>query len=461
MNRHTTPRVRARHSTAARRAAALLLATALAAGCVLAPRATRDERLRAAAAGRAWERPADERALPDLPERPDWRQVLERAFLANGDLEAAWFDWRAALARIDVAGAYPNTNVSFGFQYMFSPGNMKAWDRTTLSVQPDPMQNLSFPTKVYAAARVALDEARAAGERFAAAKFTLQQQVLTAWLDYALLAEKVRIARDDVALLAVLDATAAGRVGAGGPQRDLVQAGIDRRLAENRLAALEAELPQQRAALNALLGRAPDAPLAPPAALPAPRPLAADDGTLIALGVAENPELRALAREQEGRADAVRLARQQYIPDFNPFGGITGSMQQVAGIAVSLPARISMIRGAVREARESLARADAMLRQGRLDREARFVATLHALRDAERQRALLEDDVLPATGRDVADARALYTAGSGNLGELVAAERALLDLRVLIAEERIARETRLAELETLAGVDAETLGGRS
>jgi outer membrane protein, heavy metal efflux system len=451
MNGHTT----------ARRGALVLLTTALAGGCVLAPRATRDERLRAAAAGHAWEQPAEERVLPDLPERPDWRQVLERAFLANGDLEAAWFDWRAALARIEVAGAYPNTNVSFGFQYMFSPGNMKAWDRTTLSVQPDPMQNLSFPTKVFAAARVALDEARAAGERFTAVKFTLQQEVLTEWLDYALLAEKVRLARQDVALLTLLDATAAGRVGAGGPQRDLVQAGIDRRLAENRLAALEAELPQQRARLNALLGRAPHAPLVPPASLPAARPLAADDAGLLALGVGANPELRALVRESEGRADAVRLARQQYIPDFNPFGGITGSMQQVAGIAVSLPARITMIRGAVREAREALARADAMLRQARLDREARFVATLHALRDAERQTALLEDDVLPATEQDIADARALYTAGSGTLGDLVAAERALLDLQVLRAEERIARETRLAELEALAGVDVETLGGRA
>ena len=58
-----------------------------------------------------------------------------------------------------------------------------------------------------------------------------------------------------------------------------------------------------------------------------------------------------------------------------------------------------------------------------------------------------------------------YAAGSADLLELIEAQRALLDVRLLIAEVRIERERRAAEIEQLAGIDLETLaqgegGGR-
>ena len=48
-------------------------------------------------AGKPYSRPFEDRTLPDLPANPAWQDVLRRAFLANGDLEAAYFDWKAAL----------------------------------------------------------------------------------------------------------------------------------------------------------------------------------------------------------------------------------------------------------------------------------------------------------------------------------------------------------------------------
>src|SRR2546428_10384365 len=89
-------------------------------GCVLAPKGTDDERARLAAAGKPYARPVESRALPELPDHPSWRDVLHRAFLANGELEAAYFEWQAAVARINQAAAYPNSNVAVGFDYMFS-----------------------------------------------------------------------------------------------------------------------------------------------------------------------------------------------------------------------------------------------------------------------------------------------------------------------------------------------------
>src|SRR5215471_16493549 len=92
----------------------------LAGGCVLTPNGAAEERARAREAGRVYQSPVERRELPAVPEPATWQDVLHRAFLANGDLEAKYFEWQAALARIDVAAAYPNSNLSLGYSYMFS-----------------------------------------------------------------------------------------------------------------------------------------------------------------------------------------------------------------------------------------------------------------------------------------------------------------------------------------------------
>jgi cobalt-zinc-cadmium efflux system outer membrane protein len=426
-------------------------------GCVLAPRATRVERERAAAAGSAYEIDAATRVLPPLPAEAGWRDILERAFLANGELEAAYFEWRAALARVDQAAAYPNTRVALQFQYMFSGENLKAWDRSSFNLGFDPMQSLSFPTKVIAAGRVALDEARAAGERFSAAKFDLQKRVLTAYWELVLIGERVRTQEAHAAVLGLLAETARARLTAGAGQRVLLDAEVARRLAENDLESLRAEVPQRRAELNALMGREAEARLPVPRALPAGREVGAGDAELLAVAVDRNPELAALARMVDGRQDALELARLQYIPDINPFAGFTGSMSQVAGAMLAIPATIPKVRAGIEEARADLRAAAAMLHQTERDRAGTFVATLHALRNSERQAAFLGAEVLPLAENVVTSLRAAYEAGAAGSEGLVESQRMLLDLRLAIAEARVSREQRLADLEALAGVDVETL----
>ncbi|HVS09871.1 MAG TPA: TolC family protein, partial [Planctomycetota bacterium] len=281
----------------------------LAGGCVLAPAGLEEERERADAAGSAYAQPAEQRELPEIPSPADWRTVLERAFLANGDLEASYFQWRAALERVEAAAGWPNTDLMPSFSYMFSSGSMKAWDRTTVNVGFDASENLQLPVKTRKAGEVALAEARAAAERFRAAKFALQRRVLESWLDLALAQERLRVARIDLELLRVVAGTAAPRVQAGGPQRDLLKADIEVREAENRVLDIEAEARAMRAMLNGMLAREPGAPLAIGDALPEPRPLPSDDAEVLALGVEANPELAALVERITGREDALELAR--------------------------------------------------------------------------------------------------------------------------------------------------------
>lgn len=426
-------------------------------GCVLAPRGTKQERDRLEASGRHYEPAVEKRSVPELSQPASWREVLRRAFLANGDLEAAYFEWKAAFQRIDMAASYPNSNLQLGFDYMFSDENMKSWDRTTLSAGFDPAMSLQLPVKVQRAGKVALEQARAAGYRFESAKFDLQRQVLTSYLDLALTEEKVRVQRDNVALLKLLWDTAANRVQAGGPQQDLLKVQIEYQLAGNELASMEAEAQSMRSMLNGMLAREAQAPLTLPRELPPPRPVAADDARLIEVAVDRNPELAGLARQVAGRREALELARLRYIPDLSPAASITGSVSRAVGAMVMLPTNLPAIRSAINEERAMLRATEAMYRQVQRDRAASFVAALYLMRNAERQTALFQRQILPAAEQVLTTTRQAYTAGSVGFIELIDSQRTLLDVRLMIAEVRIEREQRLAELEALAGVDTETL----
>jgi outer membrane protein TolC len=315
------------------------------------------------------------------------------------------------------------------------------------------MENLAFPPKVYQAAKVALDGARAAGKRLVSARFEVRRRVLNAWADYALLAERIRIQRENAALLKLFSDTAVNRVQAGGQQQDLIRAETEYRMADDQLRSLEAKLPQERAMLNALVARPPQAPLEPPRRMPRPRAVPADDTTLLALAARNNPELASLAQEVEGRRDALELARLQYIPDFNPFGGFTGSVSQVVGIGISIPTMLPKVRGRVDEARAELRETMAMYRQKKLDKAAAVVAALYALRNSDRQVSLYEAQIVPAAERVSGLSRQAYSAGTSSFTDLIEVQRTLLMARLGGAEAAAAHEQSLADLEALLALE--------
>ena len=437
-------------------AVALAAATTLS-GCVLAPRGTDAEQAKLRAAGANLEKPMEQRQLPELPSPATWQDVLGRAFLANGELESAYFDWKAALTRIPQVADYPNTNVAAGFSYMFSGENLKGWNRTTLTGGFDGMENLSFPTKVMQAGKIALDEARAAGEKFRATKFELQRKVLSSYLDLALMEEKIRIADDNVSLLKMLADTAQNRVQTGGNQVDLLKAQTAYRLAENELETMKSQASAMRAMLNGMLARDANAAIDLPPTLPDSRPIPVDDAALIAVAVDQNPELAKLARQVEGRTDAIELAKMGFIPDINPAVALTGNVSQAIGAVIILPTTIPEIQGRIDESRAMLRSEQAMLRQTRAERGAKFIASLYVLRNSERQAKLFEETILPRARQALDSSRQNYATGSGTYMDLIDSQRTVLDVRLMIAEARIEREKQLVEIEALAGTDIETL----
>jgi hypothetical protein len=225
-------------------------------------------------------------------------------------------------------------------------------------------------------------------------------------------------------------------------------------MAKNEIEADRAKLPQQLAALNALLNRAPEAPLDPPVTLPAPRDLPGDGADLLALTARNNPELQALAREAAGKADAIRRAKQEYWPDFsiNVSTDLAGVTQSLMG-AVMLPVlRYQAIDAGVRQAQADLHAVEAMHRQAAHDLASRVVGDLAILHDAQRQAGLYEKTLLPRAQSIVDAMQRTYAAGQSSMLDLLDAQRSLIALRRMLAELKMTREKQIADLEAAAAL---------
>lgn len=429
----------------------------LVSGCVLEPPAAEAERGRLALAGRPYAAPFEARQLPDLPAQADWPDVLRRALLANGELEAAYLDWKSAMSGIQIAGEWPNSGLGLGYQYLFTKESVKGWNQNTLIAAVDPAMNLKLPVKASQAAKVAYQEARAKAERFRAAKFDLQRKVLLAYYDWALLAERARILRENAALLKVVADLSDQRVRAGGSQRDLLKAQTEHEMALSDLADVDTELSSGRAGLNALMARLPNEPLTPPDRMPSPRRVAPDDTRLLAEAVGGNAELAALAEDVASRRQATELARLGFLPDVTGSFSLTGDISRNLFAMVMLPTTFHSIQGQIDQAATAESQAQAMLRQARCGRWGDFATALYGLRNAERQVSLFRQSILPKARQAWETTAQSYAAGLVGLTDVLDTQRTLLTVRLAIAQAQTAREKKLAELEALAGVDIEGL----
>jgi outer membrane protein TolC len=425
------------------------------AGCAIHPEGEDEERARAEQAGTPFIKPFEERALPVLSKDADWKSILRYAFLANAELEQRYWEWRAAIEKIPQE-ASPKTTAAVSFGAMFDNG-VTSWDRQTIGLSNDPMANIPWPGRLATAGRRALEMARATGFRFERAKFELQARALSAYYDFALQAELIRLQDSNAALLETIAELTEARARAGGPQQDLLKARTERDLARNQLDTLKAELPTRRAALNAIMSREPNAELEPPSKLPEPRTLAYKDQELLDLTAERNPELRALAHEIRARKDGIRLAEQEYIPEFglSAATSLDGMIQNLMAMVTAPFLRFEAIRGMIEEAKAELYAARSMRRQTENDLKARILSTLYLLRNAERQVTFFRDTIVPRAEEVVTRARASYTAGQIPLVELLDSQRMLIDVRVMLSQMRIEREKLLAEAESLAAVDIE------
>ncbi len=426
-------------------------------GCTFHPPGERAERLAATDAGKAFEKRIEQREVVPLPADASLDQMVRYALLANAELEQRYWEWRSAIEQIPQDGTQPTNLVLFAGVPITNGST--AFDRTTVTAANDPMNDILWPTKLSTAAQMALEKARAAGLRFQKARYDLRSKVLSAYYDYALTAQLIRLEHANASLLEMTATVSEARNRAGtGGQQDLLKARNETDLSRNDIAQMQSQLPSQRAALNALLSREAGAIVPVPITLPSRRDIASSDEQLLELAVKQNPELGALAYEIRGRKDGIKLAKLQYLPDFSASVGtdLAGTAQNLIGMVTVPLLRYEAINAAIAQARADLRMTEAMRRQTSNDLKARIVLDITTLRDSDRQLELFEHSILPRARRVVEIARSAYEAGRATLLDLLDSQRSLIAIERLVANLRIAREKRLADIEAIIAADLES-----
>lgn len=434
------------------------------AGCTVHPPGEFEERATAAQVGKPFEKPFEVRQMPPLPANPTSGQLVEYAQLNNAELEQHYWEWRSAIEQIPQDGTQTTTlNVAGGTSITNGHTGL---GNSTLTLANDPQTDIKWPGKLDAAARQALENARARGQRFFKAKYDLRYKVLKTYYDYALNAELIRLEQSNQRLLRTIATVAETRNRAGrSGQRDVLKSSNEVDLSDNEIANMRSQLPSQRARINALLSRPADAPLPVPTKLPASRRVAYSDGDLVELAAKRNPELVALADEIRGRDEGIRLAKLQYVPDFNlslgtDLMGVTQSLLAQATIPIL---RYEALNAAIAQAEAKLRASEAMHQEAGNNLAAQVIADIKFIRDADRQLDLFDHTILPRARQVVDVARTAFETGDASetdatsLLNLLDDQRSLIAVERLTAKLRITREIHLAELESITTSDLTSL----
>jgi cobalt-zinc-cadmium efflux system outer membrane protein len=432
--------------------AAVSVCLVLSAGCTFHPAGEREERAAAQSAGRRYEIPIDRRAISPLPPEPAIDDLVQFALLSNADVEQAYWQWRSALEQVPIDGTQA-TNLALTGSLGISHGRTSL-SQATIGVGNDPMADIVLPNKLDAAASRALALARAAGNRFRQSQLDLRAKVIADYDDYALTARFSRLDQQNIQLLSVIVTVtqARNRAGATG-QQDVLKAENDLDEARNDLASNDAQLPAQRAALNALLNRAPQFPLPPPEHLPLARSFTVSESDLLAKIERQNLQLAEQTDQVSSRQADIQLARLLYEPDVSFSAGtdLQGIAQTLVGMVTVPILKYEAIHAAVAQAQANLRAADANRRQLSNDLAAEMVEAISQIRDADREIALYEHSILPRARQVVLLTRSNYETGNASLLDVLEGQRSLIDIERLVASTQVSRDKRVAQVETLLG----------
>ena len=430
------------------------------AGCTVHPPGELEERATAVQVGKPFENRIEVRQMTPFPANPTSDQLVD-AVLGNAELEQHYWEWRSAIEQIPQDATQTTTlNVAAGTSIT---NGHTSWGSSTLTLSNDPMTDIKWPDKLDAAAKQALENARSTGRRFFKAKYDLRYKVLKAYYDYALNAELIRLEQSNQRLLRTIAtvAEARNRAGSGSGQRDVLKSSNEADLSGNDIANMRSQLPSQRAAINALLSRPADAPLAVPTKLPASRRVVYGDRDLVEMAAKQNPELIALADEIRGRGEGIRLAELQYVPDFNLSAGsdLMGVTQSLLAQATIPILRYEALNAAIAQAEAKLRATEAMRRELGNNLTAQVIADITIIRDAGRQLDLFDHTILPRARQVVNVAQSAFETGNASetdaasLLNLLDDQRSLIAIERLVAKLRITQATHLAELESITTSD--------
>lgn len=356
-----------------------------------------------------------------------------RTLATHPELGRARAAWASAQHRTARARSIPDPTVSVGM--FVQPVETRVGpQRARVSVQ----QALPWPATLRGQREAAEARAAAGGAALEATVLDLQRRVDVAYWDLWELRARRAALSDHLTVLDGLSRTVGARVETGvASLAALSQVDLARARLADRVASLDARETAARARLAALLGAGPGEALpttdTPPAPAAARRPAPPADHP--ALDRARAAEAEAAAQLDVARAQrrpGLMLGADWIITGPSPMEDVedSGKDAVAVGLGLRLPVTWRAHRDDIRAAaaaREGAAQGTDLARR---TLEEATVAAAAEVDDTARRHALTEQTLLPQAEAVYAALLGAFAAGRAPLGDLLLAQRELLDLRI-------------------------------
>lgn len=424
--------------------AGLLAAAMLLSGCKgIPPRSERAARKDLAAVQERF-RPGERQAtLPVLNTNATLGTLLTYAMLNQPRVEAAYYDYAAAVERITVERSMPDPRLTLELDIQ----------EVVTTVMPGLMTDLPWLTKLRIRADVASAESQAKYFGFETAVLQTAFEVKRPYYQLYFLTERLRVDGEMLAVLAQVEQTARSQVESGkATLQDVLRAQIEQERLRNEIANLDDSRNPMLAQLKGALGLGADQPNPPMPAQFESTPLDLTSEQLFATAMARNPRLKQMEAEVRMAEAGIRLANTSKLPDFNVGIEADAKASPVMTrptLGVTLPIWRDKIAAEIASAQGRKHAAEARLSAEQIQLAVEFAEKSFMYREATRNLKLLTESLLPKARQALEVARTGYSAGKVDFINLQEATRSLLEFELAAVDARTRRELVLAEVSLL------------
>jgi len=387
------------------------------------------------------------------------KDYLTSAALNNAGLKAAFEQWKAALAQTPQAKSLPEPKFTYGY-FIEEVETRVGPQRNRVEV----MQMFPWFGVIEVRTDAAGAAAKAARQRYEAAKLKLFYEVKDAFYEYTYLAGAIEIARQNLELIKHFEEVARAKyTAASASHPDVIRAQVELARLEDQVTTLEQLRTPIVGRLNAVLNRQSLE------MLPWPRKQefqASEVGRekVIELLKAQNPELRALDFELEAARSRVELAKTRFWPDvglgvswtdtgsaMNPGVRDSGKDPIILMFTMNLPIWRENYRAAELQARAEAMKTAHQKTETENTMIARAEQALYDFQDSNRKVTLYGDVLVPKAEELLGASEVAYLAGTVDFLSLINAQQKLLEFQLRYERAVADNQQGLAGLAMLVG----------
>jgi len=385
-------------------------------------------------------------------------EVVREVLTNNPSLKAATANWLAMKERIPQARAWADPRAEFDqrlARFVSVPPN--AFSDQKLMVE----QTLPVAGKNRLQGDAATAEAASAFEELRRKQLDVAAKTRASCYRLANAYKQLELNRKNSDLLKQFSEISRAKMASGGKsQGDVLSAQTELAKLDEAQFDFERDISEAKTALNVLMNRPPESPLAHPADV-AFQPMEMSLPNLEALALANRPELAIAGRKVEAAQARLKAARKERIPEptlriegdrYNGAGQVVSELD--AGFSIDLPwFNRSKYRAAIHENEKFLEAAQREMEAARSETLGMVVDQYRQLETYHHHTELYQTKLLPLARETAAAQRAGYESGNAGFLEILTAQQTAQDVESMYWDHLMHYQIALAELEALIGVD--------